>query len=501
MPRTLTSTLSLFLCFLSAASCASPSSRHEDRVVAGLPGQPQELQHLRQYSGFLSGGSDRHLHYWFIESESSPSADPLILWFNGGPGCSSLEGALDGNGPFLLDSSHTLQVNPFRWTRFANLLFLESPAGVGFSYRDSGLGTNKHTRNNVYATNDSATAAANVAAVSDFFKRHPRFRSNQFFIAGESYAAVYVSMLAAAIMRQQQHQQSIPKVTGYMIGNGASDQEIRRDAGFYSTYYYGLVGLPAWNAVLDACCTNHHETGAHAVIKRTASHTLVQKRCLLTRNMKRKAACRSVLQPLDRIAYGSAIFIYGVNQDCKGVERESRNGSGSRNDVSWRTNAAKNPSVSKGNPCSDDEAITAHDPKVAYLNRGTVRRAFHIPDAVQRWSVCSQAVSKGYQAKKATVAPEIKQLAKAGVRGLMYNGDTDLSCGWLSAMWFLEGLGIKSEGKLRPWFVDHQAAGLTIDYGSLLTRATVLGSGHMVLSDKPRQAFALIQRFLNQQPL
>ncbi|CAG2122494.1 unnamed protein product, partial [Medioppia subpectinata] len=48
----------------------------------------------RHYSGYLNATDDRHLHYWFFESQSSPKSDPVVLWLNGGPGCSSVLGAL-----------------------------------------------------------------------------------------------------------------------------------------------------------------------------------------------------------------------------------------------------------------------------------------------------------------------------------------------------------------------------------------------------------------------
>ncbi|CAB4286259.1 unnamed protein product [Prunus armeniaca] len=66
--------------------------------------------------------------------QTDPASKPLVLWFNGGPGCSSVGiGAFGEHGPFK-PSGDILLKNDFSWNREANMLYLESPAGVGFSY-------------------------------------------------------------------------------------------------------------------------------------------------------------------------------------------------------------------------------------------------------------------------------------------------------------------------------------------------------------------------------
>ena len=103
--------------------------------VTSLPGWSGPLP-SRQFSGYLDVGASKHLHYWLVESEGAPSTDPTVLWLNGGPGCSSLDGFLYEHGPFRTDPAnpHKLVRFPQTWAKVANMLYLEAPAGVGYSY-------------------------------------------------------------------------------------------------------------------------------------------------------------------------------------------------------------------------------------------------------------------------------------------------------------------------------------------------------------------------------
>ena len=74
----------------------------DDQVTMELP---FEYPHL-WYSGYLNFTMGK-FHYVFFESQKSPSQDPIILWLNGGPGCSSLIGMVYENGPFMFEPKST----------------------------------------------------------------------------------------------------------------------------------------------------------------------------------------------------------------------------------------------------------------------------------------------------------------------------------------------------------------------------------------------------------
>jgi hypothetical protein len=63
-----------------------------------------------QFSGYLtvSRQNGRYIFYWYVESQGNPSTDPVVLWTNGGPGCSGLLGFGTEHGPFLIHKNGTV---------------------------------------------------------------------------------------------------------------------------------------------------------------------------------------------------------------------------------------------------------------------------------------------------------------------------------------------------------------------------------------------------------
>lgn len=87
------------------------------------------------YSGYVPiAGSSKQLHYMTALSQRNWKTDPVIIWFNGGPGCSSMLGFLQEHGPYALEDGATnFTKNDYSWNKEATMIYIEAPAGVGYS--------------------------------------------------------------------------------------------------------------------------------------------------------------------------------------------------------------------------------------------------------------------------------------------------------------------------------------------------------------------------------
>mmetsp|Transcript_97465 Transcript_97465/g.278706 ORF Transcript_97465/g.278706 Transcript_97465/m.278706 type:complete len:562 (-) Transcript_97465:545-2230(-) len=206
---------------LSASVSVALIAEHE---VTSLPGWDGELP-SKLFSGFIDASEGHHVHYTYVESENDPAADPVVLWVQGGPGGSSMEGmwienmfglALNGNS--MATSPPTLFRSPASWSSVANMLFWEAPAGVGFSYCDDGDGCpGTHW-------NDTTSAADNAKFLCAFFEAYPELQSRDFFMTGESYAGVYIPTTALYLLEHQCGAFDI-NLKGVAIGNGCVGTE------------------------------------------------------------------------------------------------------------------------------------------------------------------------------------------------------------------------------------------------------------------------------------
>ncbi|TRM69197.1 Alpha/Beta hydrolase protein [Schizophyllum amplum] len=127
----------------------------------------------------------KELFFWLWPASNPENADKLLFWTNGGPGCSSMEGFLQENGPFIWNWGQSEPVaNPYSWTEFANVVWVEQPVGTGF------------TQGTPNITNDDELAEQLTGFLGQFIEVFDELQGAEFYLSGESYAGYYVPYIA-----------------------------------------------------------------------------------------------------------------------------------------------------------------------------------------------------------------------------------------------------------------------------------------------------------------
>ncbi|CAK4088123.1 unnamed protein product [Aphanomyces euteiches] len=199
---------------LSLCVALAVATAHTHKITA-LPGYNDSKPiNFDQFAGYIRLPSNgQSMFYWLVEAETTPRSAPLVLWLNGGPGCSSLSGFFTELGPFVVQSDLTVKRNPYAWNRKANMIFLDSPAGVGFSRPV--LDDSEY--------NDDVTAARTYEFLVAFFAMYPQYNGRAFYVAGESYAGIYIPFLVHNLVLNPI---SNVNFTGFAIGNPFTDRKI-----------------------------------------------------------------------------------------------------------------------------------------------------------------------------------------------------------------------------------------------------------------------------------
>ncbi|KAH7341395.1 Alpha/Beta hydrolase protein [Rhizoctonia solani] len=418
---------------------------------------------VNMYSGYLDVDyGAKHLFFYFFESRNDPDSDPVLMWINGGPGCSSSLGLFMELGPCNIhgppqSGSNGTEWNPYSWNNKANLFFLDQPVGVGFSYADYG--------ETISTTED---AARNVQAfVTIFFETFSKFKGREFHMSGESYGGRYLPVFASEIIdqnsRAETHGFEPINLKSVLIGNGLTDYKTMWE-GYYDVQCKNLSVVPFQD--IKACVGMKQQL--HRCLK------MYQKDCV---------------EQLDPIACGLAA------QFCDSALSQPY----------WAT--GRNP-YDMTKPCKSEELasslcypITKHIN--AFLDLPETRKALGVHPSIGNYTGCSADVGTRFSASLDHFHSNqwyIAGLLERGIRVLIYAGTYDWICNWVgNQKWVMAldwtGSAEFTAQKDRDWVVDGQAVGFTRSAHGL-TFATVNSAGHMVPYDKPKEALAMLSRWL-----
>eukprot|EP00301_Raphidiophrys_heterophryoidea_P007010 c12769_g1_i1.p1 GENE.c12769_g1_i1~~c12769_g1_i1.p1 ORF type:complete len:549 (+),score=114.78 c12769_g1_i1:1347-2993(+) len=501
----------LFLLLLATAlhhqhNILVDAAPENDRVL-NFPGWDGQLP-SKIYSGFVDSDEQgwMHTHYVFVESENDPKHDPVVLWFNGGPGASSLFGFFIELGPFIL-SGASLQTaeynstgvpsvfyNPNTWSKVSNILIVNSPPPVGFSYCDtfgpSGNGTSCGD------WNDTRTAQSNHVFLINWMKAFPEFQSNPVFVTGESYAGVYVPTLVREIINDPNNTINIQ---GFAVGDACMGTDVLcgdHDGPFWDIifmYGHGQFSTKLYNQIMTVCNLNELKTGngvtdecsmllaqAENEIGPFYEYNLYDE-CWYQNGLglKQFSSWSHPIQKLPRRTFWGPRLHTGNGGDERGNENDIEEKEG--------LTAALNDY-----PCGGSGAM------VVYLNSSIVRQLLNVP-LNDYFFTGDDGVGFNYTLTEKDLRPFYVQVARnTNIRALVYNGDTDPGINSFIAQNWTSNLGLEETEEWRPWTLDgkQRMGGYVTEYEGDFNFLTIRGSGHMVPEFKPAAALEFLTRWL-----
>jgi len=412
-------------------------------LVRDLPGMPFGYTHA-MYAGEVSVEEPRlrnngSLFYWLVESQHHPEKEPLVMWLNGGPGCSSLEGLLIETGPFLtVNSGYDLELNAYAWNRNANVVYLDQPVGTGFA----------HARDNAYAQSQEEVNIMFMAFLRRWMTMFPAYRSRPLYLAGESYAGRYIPHFAHQILSNGEF-----NIQGVMIGNGWTHPMIQSESLPQFSFNMGLVTAQqkSYLDLLVSRCRAKWDADPYA-----------------PQTYEECEKIQSVLPEMTGTSQIGKVNIYDVRlyDTTAGGEWP------------WRTTGEK-----------------------GYLNRRDVQKALHVV-STSHWDECSDEVSDHLSHEDMYPTVQELQDLLPHMHVLIYNGQFDWICNHLGVERFLDNMTFEGkerfiDERLRGLWVSGSRLAGYVKQGGNLTFVTVLGGSHMVPMDKRPETVDLLARFLH----
>uniref|UniRef100_J3MY88 Carboxypeptidase n=1 Tax=Oryza brachyantha TaxID=4533 RepID=J3MY88_ORYBR len=402
--------------------------------IAALPGQPEGVS-FSQYGGYVTVDekNGRALFYYFVEATTGAAAKPLLLWLNGGPGCSSVGyGAMIELGPFRINSDNkTLSRNEFAWNNVANVLFLESPAGVGFSY--------SNTSSDYDRSGDQRTADDSYIFLVNWLERFPEYKGRAFYISGESYAGHYAPQLAATILSHNiDSKRMIINLQGVLVGNPCLDEFKNLKGQIDYLWSHGVIS--------DEVLAN------------------------ITKNCK--------FSPSDGKQCSDAMNAY----DSGNTDPYDIYGPVCINAPDGKFFPSRY--VPGYDPCSN---YYIH----AYLNDPVAQKAVHARTTT--WLGCKNLHWKD---APVSMVPTLKWLIEHDLPVWLYSGDLDSVCPLTATRYSVSDLGLAVTEPWRPWTANREVGGYVQQFAGGLVFISVRGAGHQVPYFQPEKALIVVSSFL-----
>lgn len=444
---------------------------YQIRVQSHFDESNTKLDHVQQHVGYLDF-EDKHFFFWFFESRNDPSKDPLIVWLNGGPGCSSMLGLYLILGPSKLSKEENkTYYNPYSWNSKSSIIFLDQPVNVGYSYSNSEVNSNFLAAQDFYAF------------LSMFLTHFTKYSNLDVHIAGESFAGQYVSIFSSSIMlAQQEIEEEIEEETGetkrlkrtiskdlevkkinlksVMIGNGLVDPVIQ------FPYYYHMGCSGSYGRVLseDSCkCMRENYPKCHYYM-------------YLCKKLPCACICKYAYEFCMKLLLGKFITekidIYDVRLTCTG------------------------------------DCVYDDKPFEAFMNNNSLKKMLN---ATKQFVACNTSVYSSFHEQGASFesfSPYITDLLEAGIDVLVFVGDADVICNWYGNYAWVrrlqwDGIINFNAKSMKPWTLKRRIGRkpLGTHVGEVkneggLTLLRVYNAGHSVGMDQPEANYDMYLRWL-----
>ncbi|KAJ3490468.1 hypothetical protein NLG97_g5770 [Lecanicillium saksenae] len=401
---------------------------------------------VNQYSGYQTVGKNQNMFWWFFEARNNAKNAPLALWLNGGPGCSSLIGLFQENGPCTFnDGGSQPKLNPHSWNNFANMLYVDQPIGAGFSYGD------------VDAAGSTPQAAPAVwKMVQAFLTQFPEYESRDFGLFTESYGGHYG-----------------PEFAYYF-----EQQNAAIDAGKIKGEKINLVALGVNNGWIDP--KNQYKAYIDFAVK----------------NQYRPLLSASDAQPLYDAWENKCVPAYdGCTSDPSTGEACENGGDVCSQEVEGPLEGLANFDAYDIRADSDSYPPNTFS---GYLNSDKVKKAI---GAQGRFSSCGNTAIGGDDSARSFL-PQLDSVIKSGINVMVWAGDADWICNWMGNYDAVQSIAPSEfvNAKIQDYTVNGKKYGEFKTAGNL-NWLRVYAAGHEVPAYQPEAALAAFTSIMSKQPL
>ena len=475
------------------------------------------------YTGYLKTDIEgTELFYLFAPSQSSPKDDPIILWLNGGPGCSSITSFFDYAGPFkFLPRKKHLVKNEYPWNEKANMFFVDSPGGVGFS----------KLKDPKFFYNDEIQGYSLSIAIQNFFKIFSEYQNNTFFITGVSYAGTYIPHLVTKLFKyMDEHPEAIQlNLKGFLIANPYTYEETDwEDSMVEFGFSHGLISIETFVKYLKEC---PHWPQVEKILKTYEEsddykfEPIVNKDKLMPERNVSKACNEARNETKNQL---NGISFYGIYNQCPtsdvifelkegftNVDYEESNlydeqtvfknmlrSNINQKYMKYTGKAFSNNNKDSGNENEYELAIDFFPSckndlyTIDFLNDNNTKAKLGV-DLSIKYRKCFSEINYKWGDASHYYRNEIKEFSqKKNFTSWIFSGTEDIACTTLGNLRFLKELNYTIKDKWKKWVIDGQVVGMEQGYDYGLRFFTVKNCGHCAVKYQPKVAKDLLNRFI-----